>query len=108
MKRRRKQIVRYPLVEIEIRTSSGAIETHLALNEFTLKGIEETLVAELHVNDVPFESFRGDGICISTPSGSTGYNKSLGGAMLHPSIEAIQIAEIARSITAYTGRSDHR
>ena len=37
----------------------------------------------------------GDGICVSTPSGSTAYNKALGGAMVHPTIEAIQIAEIA-------------
>ena len=31
----------------------------------------------------------------STPSGSTAYNKALGGAIIHPSIEAIQIAEMA-------------
>lgn len=31
-------------------------------------------------------------LCISTPSGSTAYNKALGGAIIHPSIEAIQIA----------------
>ena len=37
----------------------------------------------------------GDGLCISTPSGSTAYNKALGGALIHPSLEAIQIAEIA-------------
>ena len=39
--------------------------------------------------------FRGDGICLSTPSGSTAYNKSIGGAVIHPSFEAIQIAGIA-------------
>jgi NAD+ kinase len=88
------RLVKYPLVEIEITTEEG-IETHLALNEFTLKGIEETLVAQLDINDEMFEMFRGDGICISTPSGSTAYNKSLGGAMVHPALEAIQIAEIA-------------
>lgn len=29
------------------------------------------------------------------PTGSTAYNKSVGGAVLHPSINAIQLAEIA-------------
>ncbi len=87
-------IVKYPLVEIEVHTLSG-VELYLALNEFTLKGIEETLVAQLDINNELFQMFRGDGICISSPSGSTGYNKSLGGAMVHPAIEAIQIAEIA-------------
>jgi NAD+ kinase len=88
------QVVKYPILEIQITTETG-METHLALNEFTLKGVEVTLVAELHINDEPFETFRGDGICISTPCGSTAYNKGLGGAIVHPSLDAIQIAEIA-------------
>lgn len=88
------RIVKYPLVEIQITTSEGT-QTHLVLNEFTLKGADSTLVAKVHINDELFEMFRGDGICISTPSGSTAYNKSLGGALIHPAIEAIQIAEIA-------------
>lgn len=88
------KIVRYPLVQIEVTTQSGT-ESYLALNEYTLKGVENTLVAELHINDDKFEMFRGDGICVSTPMGSTAYNKSLGGALLHPSLDALQIAEIA-------------
>ncbi len=88
------RVVKYPLVEIQITTQQG-IETELALNEFTLKGVDATLVAELHINDELLETFRGDGICISTPSGSTAYNKSLGGAIIHPSLDTIQIAEIA-------------
>jgi NAD+ kinase len=86
--------VHYPLLHIEITTQTGSVE-YLALNEFTLKSVDGTLVAELHINDESFEMFRGDGIVISTPSGSTGYNKSLGGAVIHPSLEALQIAEIA-------------
>ena len=70
-------------------------ESFFALNEVAIKGIETTLVAQLNINDEKFEMFRGDGICISTPSGSTAYNKALGGAIIHPSIEAVQIAEIA-------------
>ncbi|MFH5181754.1 NAD kinase [Paenibacillus sp. TAB 01] len=88
------RVVKYPLVEIQITTPQG-IETQLALNEFTLKGVDATLVAQLHINDELLETFRGDGICISTPAGSTAYNKSLGGAIVHPSLDAIQIAEIA-------------
>ncbi|MBO9605415.1 MAG: NAD kinase [Paenibacillaceae bacterium] len=89
-----RRLVHYPLIDIEIVTDLGT-EQHTALNEFTIKGITETLVVQLNINDDIFEVFRGDGIVISTPSGSTAYNKSLGGALLHPSVEAIQIAEIA-------------
>jgi len=88
------QKIQYPLLNIEIATPSGKTE-FLALNEFTLKSVDGTLVAALHINDEPFEMFRGDGIVISTPTGSTAYNKSLGGAVIHPSLEALQIAEIA-------------
>lgn len=88
------RIVHYPLVEIVITTKSDST-IHYALNEFTVKGEEGTLVAQLNINDEMFEMFRGDGICVSTPSGSTAYNKSLGGAIIHPSHESIQIAEIA-------------
>ena len=87
-------IVRYPLAEIEVETTEGKFH-YMALNEFTLKGVDGTLVAQINVNDEPFEMFRGDGIVISTPSGSTAYNKSVGGAIVHPSIASIQIAEIA-------------
>lgn len=88
------RIAEYPLAEIQFTTADG-IETYLALNEFTLRGIEETMVAQLNINDDMFEMFRGDGICISTPSGSTAYNKAVNGGLIHPSLEAIQIAEIA-------------
>jgi NAD+ kinase len=89
------RLVEYPLVEVEVAGRDGQTESFLALNEFTVKGIGSTLVAQLNINDELFEMFRGDGICISTPCGSTAYNKSLGGALLHPSLESIQIAEIS-------------
>lgn len=88
------RLVHYPIVELRLETDDGVI-TQLALNEFTVKGESSMLVAQLNINDEPFEMFRGDGICISSPCGSTAYNKSLGGAVIHPSLEALQIAEIA-------------
>ncbi|GGG04973.1 NAD kinase [Paenibacillus abyssi] len=86
--------VRYPLAQIELETKEGPA-SYLALNEFTLKGVDGTLVAQININDEMFEMFRGDGIVISTPTGSTAYNKSVGGAVIHPSIPSLQIAEIA-------------
>jgi len=88
------RIVQYPLVQAEIERPDGKT-VHLALNEFTLKSVDGTLVAGVYINGELFEMFRGDGVVISTPTGSTAYNKSVGGAILHPSLEAMQIAEIA-------------
>lgn len=88
------RIVNYPLIDLQITKKSGT-SSYICLNEFTLKSVDGTIVAQVDINDQLFEMFRGDGICISTPSGSTAYNKSLGGAMIHPSIEALQLSEIA-------------
>lgn len=88
--------VSYPLLDIVIRYRDQRADKHfLALNESTIKSMYRTLVAEVYMKDQFFESFRGDGLSISTPTGSTAYNKSIGGAVLHPSIEAIQLTEIA-------------
>ncbi|WP_026693454.1 NAD kinase [Peribacillus kribbensis] len=90
------QVVEYPLLEVIIRYQHDGKESrYLALNESTIKSVEGTLVIDVEIRDQHFETFRGDGLCISTPSGSTAYNKALGGAILHPSIPAIQLAEMA-------------
>ncbi len=41
-----------------------------------------------------FEQFEGDGLCVSTPSGSTAYNKALGGALIHPSLEQCKLQKL--------------
>lgn len=90
------QIVEYPLLEVIIRYLNGGREsTYLALNESTVKSVEGTLVMDVEIRGEHFERFRGDGLCMSTPSGSTAYNKALGGAIIHPAISAIQLTEIA-------------
>ena len=74
---------------------SGEQYRFLALNEAAIKQPMGTLVADIYLGDQLFERFRGDGIAVATPSGSTAYNKANGGAVLHPSIPAIQMSEIA-------------
>src|SRR5690625_4067596 len=90
------QVVEYPLLEVVIRLESGGEENRiLALNEAMIKTAEGSVVFDVEIRGEHFETFRGDGLCISTPSGSTAYNKALGGAIIHPSLEAIQMMEIA-------------
>lgn len=87
--------VSYPILNVKVKMTDGRIVEMKALNEATIKRLSKTMVADIIINNVPFERFRGDGISVSTPTGSTAYNKSLGGAVLHPTIEAMQIAEVA-------------
>jgi NAD+ kinase len=90
------KIVEYPLLEVIVRHHDATkSERYLALNECTVKSTVGTLVMDLKIKGELFETFRGDGLCISTPSGSTAYNKALGGAILHPSLACIQVSEMA-------------
>lgn len=89
-------VVEYPLLEVTIRFNDDQKTVHaLALNETTIKTVEGSVVFDVQIRGEHFETFRGDGLCISTPSGSTAYNKALGGGIIHPSLEAIQMTEIA-------------
>lgn len=67
----------------------------LALNEIRFENPMRTLEADVYIDGQLLERFKGNGLNVSTPSGSTAYNKSLGGAVIMAPLEAIQLMEIA-------------
>ncbi|MBQ1769877.1 MAG: NAD kinase [Turicibacter sp.] len=89
-----KNINYYPLLSIVLCESDICNQLY-AFNEMTLLNAYRTQHLNVTIDDLLFESFRGTGICISTPTGSTAYNKSLGGAIVYPSLQAFQMTEIA-------------
>ena len=90
------RVVEYPLLNCIIHYNGDKkADEFLALNEATIKSVEGTFGIDVEIKGALFERFRGDGLCVSTPSGSTAYNKALGGAIIHPSLPSIQIAEMA-------------
>lgn len=66
-----------------------------AVNEIRIENPFHTLIANVLVNNKYFETYRGNGLCISSSAGSSAYNKSLGGAVISPDLEVLQISEIA-------------
>lgn len=70
-------------------------EHYYALNEMSLEESHCSLICDVYVNDEYLECFRGYGLCISTPSGSTALNRSLGGSIVAASIPSMQLTEIA-------------
>lgn len=86
--------VSYPLLCMKVTTSDG-VSKFLALNEASIKRVSKTMEADVYIRGEKFENFRGDGLCVSTPTGSTAYSKSLGGAIIHPRLGALQLTEIA-------------
>ncbi|MBS4173820.1 NAD kinase [Bacillus sp. FJAT-49736] len=66
------------------------------LNEFSIRsGIIKTFVMDVFIDELHFETFRGDGMLIATPTGSTAYNKSVGGAIVDPMLPCLQVSELA-------------
>jgi len=88
------EIASYPLIKATIQTKNERKEAY-ALNEFTVLNATRAQHLDIKINDMFLESFRGTGVCVSTPTGSTAYNKSLGGAVIYPSIPAFQLTEMA-------------
>lgn len=88
-------IERLKLLSCEIEDSLGNIIKENALNEITVVTPPRTLTLDVKIDGEFLERFRGTGLCISTPSGSTAYNKSLGGAVIDSSLDIFQLTEMA-------------
>ena len=66
-----------------------------AVNEIRIENPFHTLIADVYINEELFETFRGNGLVISSSIGSSAYNKSLGGAVVVPEVDTLQLTEIA-------------
>ncbi|MCD8025287.1 MAG: NAD(+)/NADH kinase [Candidatus Gastranaerophilales bacterium] len=81
---------------IEERMMLSALDGSPALNDIVIKDIDcsTTSDLELFINGKQVCSYLADGLIISTPTGSTAYNLSAGGAVIAPEIECITIVPI--------------
>lgn len=68
----------------------------LALNEITVQKADQGLITiTVRVNDIFLNTYRADGLIISSATGSTAYNLSVGGPILSPADESIIIAPMS-------------
>lgn len=66
-----------------------------ALNEIVVKGDKSrTVHLDITVNNKNIEKFSGDGIILSSSTGSTAYNYSAGGSIVDPSLNLIQLTPL--------------
>lgn len=79
------------------------IEGNLNLNSFVAfndivisrKSISSMISIDAKIDGKPFNSYYGDGVIISSPTGSTAYNLSVGGPLVYPLTEAFIITPVA-------------
>ncbi|WP_208585867.1 NAD kinase [Gracilibacillus suaedae] len=92
MKNNSIEVRRFPIIDVTINGQS----TFHCLNEAAIRSaIIKTIVIDVFIDDNHFERFRGDGLIVATPTGSTGYNKSTSGAVIDPKIPCLQVTELA-------------
>ena len=84
------------MLQVQISNGRDNLNESIALNDVTLsKGNTGRMIEfETRVNSEPVGRTRGDGVIISTPTGSTAYALSAGGPILHPLLPAIVLAPI--------------
>lgn len=68
-----------------------------ALNDVVIirEGVLRLIALKIYVNDVFFDTYEADGVIISTPTGSTGYNLSAGGPIVSPKTRATVLTPIS-------------
>ncbi|MDR2133032.1 MAG: NAD(+)/NADH kinase [Clostridiales Family XIII bacterium] len=92
---------RYVIQELKtlrarIASEDGGEDELLGLNEIAIHGAHSHVAnLNIFIGDSFIETFRGDGILVSTPAGSTAYNYALGGSIVDPRLDLLQITPIA-------------
>lgn len=84
------------LLNIEIYKNNQCLNTYYSLNEITLKAANERMLnLEIEIAGQAHGIFKGDGIIVATPTGSTAYSLSAGGPVTDPELEVFILTPIA-------------
>ena len=79
-------------------TEKEIIKSYDALNDFYFKSVEEdispTNQIQIEIDNEKVNEYKGDGLIISTSTGSTAYSMAAGGPIVHPSVDAMIINPI--------------
>ncbi len=74
------------------------IKSYDALNDFYFKSVEEdispTNQIQIEIDNEKVNEYKGDGLIISTSTGSTAYSMAAGGPIVHPNVDAMIINPI--------------
>ena len=81
-------------IDVSVIRGGDIIYTDCALNDVVVHGYGECINVTAQCNGDNITAFSGDGIILSTPTGSTGYSMSAGGPIVEPDAQNIIISPI--------------
>ncbi len=89
-------IERRAMLCVQVCRRGKVVEETCALNEATIaKGpLARIIRLDVCVDNVPIGSYNGDGLIVSTPTGSTGYSLSAGGPIVASNVDLLLITPI--------------
>lgn len=90
------EIDRRVMLEVEHRRDGEKVFGGRVLNDVVINkaAIARIIEIEVELNNLYVNSFRSDGLIVSTPTGSTAYNLSAGGPIIYPSMNAVVMTPI--------------
>ena len=85
------------MLDVSVRDGGESTFCSVAANDVSISAGEPFRMIDLNVTrgDALIARYLGDGLVISTPTGSTGYNMSAGGPILEPTLDVITITPVA-------------
>ena len=90
------------MIEGHVKRADGSQEPFFALNDVVITSPKPSKMVQVNasIDGERFNSYRGDGLIISTPTGSTAYNLAAGGPVIYPLTKAFIITPVlAHSLT---------
>ena len=84
------------MLAVELRRGEELVTRNRVLNDVVMNksALARIIEIEAYLNDQFVNSFRADGLIVSTPTGSTAYNLSAGGPIVFPSMNTVVITPI--------------
>ena len=88
------------MLDVEIRRDGKSVFSDTALNDAVISGIVQNIHLTAKGDGDRILTFSGDGVIVSSPTGSTAYSMAAGGPLVEPGAEAIILTPVCAHMLA--------